>query len=419
MADTVIVSGPSVELSPAYRPLNYAMYVNGPDRDRAAALLVQVKVNGTNLGDPIPIEHNRFTDFGGGQGSWSFFDFNIAERVQTFFKLENFWPNIAEPVAQASSEFQALVSIEVSTLYPDADGILQLEPTTISSQEIPVINAYRREVESSSLADFSVFTTSQQNPTQIKFLTRKPDRVLVSLDDTEFLGLWTEGLFSMRILSFDRNGVQQGDGQIVSGATGFGLPELAILPVGPANINAIDPGDWLANTGPVTIDEETKYYIIQAGWHCPDGSFSNFSEIRRYYIIPSGCRSYRVHFINSFGVPDSFSIFNTKIEDFVVSSDYFTSPVPPDFGVLDGGDRRVQASGVVRIKSPIGNVRLVDRRWLAREFSLSVDVRLEIGGQYIPAVLKDGAFPIEDSGADAPSITFTLDYAKRTISQRN
>ena len=223
----------------------------------------------------------------------------------------------------------------------------------------------------------------------------------------------------MRVLAYDRDGVEQGDGQIITGATVYGTEELTILPVGPANINAIDPGDWLPNTGPVVIDEDTRYYIIQAGWHCPDGNFTNLSEVRRYYLVPNGCRKHRIHFINSFGVPDSFSIFNSNIEDFIVKSETYTKPLPADYGLLDGGERRVQAAGKMMIKSPVGNVRLIDREWLAREFSLSPDIRLEIGGEYIPATLRDGTFPVNDSEADAPSITFTLDYARETRGQRS
>lgn len=410
---TSITGQPLLELSPAYRPLEYNVIVSGDPANIPAALEVGVQVNGTQFKGRIPVEAFAFDN--SGASALSSFNFNVAERVQAFFNMANFFPPVAAPIPLVNPNNVALVKIAVYTLYPNASGELVDAGTEIFSQTVPVINAWRRAEEEATLAPYDV---GNVGTTTVKFLTRKPSRSIVCLDDTEFLGLYTRNLFSFRIIAYDQNGVEQANGQLLTGATQFGLEELVVLPVGPANINAVDAGDWLVNTDQVVIDSDTWYYVVQAGWHCPDGNFYALSEIRRYYLVPSSCRKHRVHFMNSFGVPDSVSIFNNEQVEFLTKSETFTRPLPASFGIVDEQKSRVQTIGRIEIKSPISNITNEERVWLAREMSMAPMVRLEQAGQYIPAVIKDGDFVVKDSDNPLDNITFRIEYSQEEYSQR-
>ena len=252
----------------------------------------------------------------------------------------------------------------------------------------------------------------------MRFLTRKPDKVLLSLGDSETLGVWAKNLTNVRVISYDADGAQQADGRFNIGTT-FGENKLALLPVGPANINAIPAGSWLSPNDQVTIDTDTSYYVVQAGLHLPDGTWNGYSDLRTFFVIPSTCRQHRVHFINPFGVPDSFSIWNNKKVDFAVAGVDYTRPLPADFGIVNESAARQQATGRVQVKSAISNITDADREWLARDFSISNSVRLEDEGQYIPVKVKGGTFPVADSADLLDSISFTLEYSQVDIGIRN
>lgn len=389
------------------------MVVSGAATDYPAAIEVAVIINGVQIGERIPV--GPFGFISGVSSAFSFFSFSVSERVQQYFDMSKYWPVPGAPGAMADPSFVGLVELEIYTLYPNfATNVLEDAGTTEYSQKFPVINAWRRSDEEPRLVDYDA---SQATLPNLKFLTRKPNRSIVTLGDSEWLGLYTNGLFSYRIYAVQYDGTVQ-DGQLLTGATVFQTEEATILGVGPANINAVPGGSWLANTGPVVIDEDTRYYLVQAGWHCPDGNFVNFTTIRRYYLVPDSCQKHRVHFINSFGMPDSFSIFNNEQVQYLTESEQYTRALPSEFGIVDESLARVQAKGRMQISSPVGNITDEHAQWLAREFSMSPMVRVEEAGQYIPVVVKDGNFAVQDTEEPLDRITFTLEYSQAELSQR-
>jgi hypothetical protein len=415
-AITTIVQQPAVELWAAYRPLEYSVLVVGDPSAVAAEIDVQIHINGQPFGQPFPVRHFRHDSLL--SASYSSFVFNVNNQVQAFFDQRLFYPDIATGAPLNRVDFVANVQVEIITYYPDVDQVLQLDPAaTDTSTAVPVINAYRRAEESRQMTEYYAPTATSQ-PLQVKFLTRKPARTIVTLTDSEYLAVYAAGLYSMRILAYDQDGTSVA-GQIEIGATAYGAEEMAILPVGPANINAIPVSAWLANTSQVTISSTTKYYIVQVGWHCPGGSFTNLSEVRRYYLVPDDCQTHRVHFINSFGAPDAFSIFNSKNVAISTASEQMTRPLAASYDVDAEAQQVVSRRSQVTVKTPIGGLTKEERVWLVEEFSRCTNLRLEQDGIYIPARLRDVSASIVDTEAPLDSIVFTIDYSQTTLSQRN
>ena len=415
MATVTITSEPVQDLQAVYRPLFYRFQVSGSITNELAALSVQVYVNGAVFGAPIPVSPYEVEDLG------SFhihrFELNIAGRVQQFFDMAEFLPTVAKGEATVGSSLQASVHIVVSSYYPDANGVLQLDPTTKTSQAVTVINAFRWSDEDPSLEYYDLFA-SPAVPSQAKFLTRKPGRVIVADDDTEFLGLYCKGFSSMRVRAYDFEGALIDEGTILLGASSYGAEEVTILPVGPANINAIAPGDWTTG-GPVTIDSSVRYYIIQAGLVINGTTFWTLSELRRYYVVPNYCKKHRIHFINSFGCPDSFTIWNSERVEYSVDGETYERALPSNPGLIDPGTLKVQNTGRLSVTSPVGNLTRADQEFLAREFSMSPRIWTEKNGQYIPVFIESGNFDVLNTSETSQELTFSIRHSRRDFSQRN
>lgn len=411
--NTVIVGAPLQELLPAYRPMQYQVSVAGTLTDFKAALKVDVYINGAKYGSTLPYEPKIFVNNIG--AAVNGFEFTVHERVQQYFKEINYWPDLASSTPLVSTAFVAKVKIRVVTLYPDSAGVLQEEAGFVDSPEVPVINAWRRSDESASLRAYDMTTKGATD--QLKLLTFKPSRSIVTLTSSEWLGVYVKGLTSLQIISYQADGTET-KGQIAVGSTVFQAEELAIVPVGAANINAIDIGDWLPNTSQVVIDENTTHYIVQAGWHCPDGNFVGFTQIRRYHLVPDDCLKYRVHFINAFGAVDSFGVYNQEAVSFAVSSETYTKALPANFGIIDENTTKVQSTGRLSVEASVGNITKEVRKWLARELPMAPMVRLEKGGQFYPVTVENGTFPIEDTEQPLAKVNFTLVYSQADTSQR-
>lgn len=418
MSSLTITQQPSQELQPAYTPLVYLFRVYGPSGSTtsvSAAALAQVFINGVAYGSPIPLSPYEVIP---GASYTHFFELNISDKVQEFFDMADFLPSVAAPTPAVGSNLQAEVYVVFSHYYPDSDGILQLNGTAQSSIPFMAINGWRRADEDKSLQYYDLFD-SPAVPSQARFLTRKPARVVVGSQDTEFLGLYAKGFSAMRVRTYDAGGALLEEGQIFIGVSTYGSEEVVILPVGPANINAIPSGDWINGTGPVSIDSDVRYYIIQAGLGLADGSFWTLSELRRYFVVPDYCQKHRIHFINSFGCPDAFSIWNSEQFEIDVDGETYERALPDNPGIIDPGTLTIQNSGRLSISSPVGNLTREDQEFLAREFAMSPRVWIQQGATYLPARVDSGNFDIADTGESSQELTFSLLYSRREFSQRN
>lgn len=411
MATLSISSQPPQELTPAYRPIVFNFQVIGDTTEFPAAISVQAFVNGSAFGLSIPVQPYKVED--SGSQTIHYFNLNLAERVQRFFSLDKFFVEPGTADAVSSADYQASLSLTASFYYPNSDGILTLESTTQSSTPITVINAFRRGEETESLELYDVFT-SPTNPNEVKFLTRKPTASMVSLDDSEYLGLYAKGITAYRIRAYDQSGASQGDAVAFTSISSYGAEEVNQIPVGPANINAV--ASWFS--GSVTIDSDTRYYLIQAGWVL-NTTFFSLSEIRRYYLVPSDCKIHRIHFINSFGCMDSFTIWNNRAKTFQVESQVFQRPIIGTGLITDGGTVDIQRKGRVSIESPVGNLTSEEQEWLSRDFAMAAAVRVEEDGKMIPFYLQPGTFTIKDSADANPVLSFTMLQSRSDISQRN
>lgn len=416
-AFTTIIQQPVAEPISAYRPIEYRISVAGAVSQYEAAVHVAVFCNGVQQGPPIPLTPYSFNSTAA--TSINLFSVNIAKRVQGYFVPEDFWPPLRTPAAYIGAGLQADVHIEVTTFYPDTNGLLREEATVVGTGPIPVLNATRRprETENMNIYDAALTPTL---PKQAAFMTRKPTPSTVCLDESEYVGAQIRGINSMRVQAFDYAGALQAEGQIAIGSGAAKLFEVAQLAVGPANINNISLGTWLAGTTQVTIDDTTQYYIIDMGQYIPGGGFTSLSPIRTYYLVPTICRTARIHFHNSFSCTDSFSVWNNEKVELTVKADGYAKPLEAGYGVQARELGRVQAKG--RMQVVVNVVQIPDnvREWLAEEFSMvSSEVRMEIGGVYVPMVLKAGKFTVTDRADDLGAITFTLEYSQQHIGLRS
>lgn len=413
MATITIVNQPSQQLTPAYFPMPYEIQVVGDPTDYDAVIKIQPYLNGAAFGGVITIPPHTLED--AGSNTIHKFSFNLAERVQRYFDPGNFFLPVGLDYPDRSADYQAEVYIVVSFLYPDADGILQAVAGTATSTTFPVINGYRRGNEDADLSDYDVsaFTGS---PTRIKWLTRKPVNSIICLDDSEYVTIWAKGLTAVRLRAYDSDGALQGEGVLFLDLSTYGANEVNCIPIGPANINAIDPGDWFS--GSVEIDEDTRYYLVQAGWIL-GSNFSALTELRRYYVVPSYTRKHRVHFINSFGFQESLSIYNNRLIEYQTQSSTFTKPLQDAASLIDGGEVDLQKRGRYQISSPIGNLSREEQEWLAFEFAMSPRVMVQEGSNLIPFRIAAGTWPGLDDDDANPVLSFDLIRSRSEVSQRN
>ena len=411
MATLSILSQPPQELTPAYRPIIYTFLVVGAVTDYPAALSVQPYVDGVAFGNPIRLEPYLMEDSGG--NTLHYFRLNLSERVQRFFSNDNFFPALGSGGAIGSDNFQAPLQVVASFYYPNANGILTLQVNEQQSTEFPVLNAYRRGEETDSLELYDLGATTV-TPSSVLWLTRKPVNSILCIDDNELLGIFTKGLTAYRIRAFDDSGALQSEGVAFLDISTFGADEVNIIPVGPVNINAIST--WYS--GSVTIDSDTRYYLIQGGWIF-GSSFLSLTPLRRYYIVPSDCRRHRIHFLNSFGIPDSFTIWNNRIREYEVQNQIYQRPILGTGALTDGGTRDVQKKGRISISSPVGNLTNEEQGWLGREFALSAAIMVEEDGAYVPYILQPGTFGVDNDNDANPTLNFTLLQSRGEDSQRN
>ena len=262
--------------------------------------------------------------------------------------------------------------IKILPYVPNYEGLLNSYPLNEGfSDTISVFGAYLTEAQTPQY----LLTYTLNTPR--KFLTHKPLRSEVALEDSEFLFFCCEdGLvpLSIRVTFFDNTG-QIGNGVLETFLQG----SETFLLVGAGALN-IAEAQWTTFSGDVDVANCTYYEIALF-----DDSTTPISETRRY-TITHNCKGYRLHFLNQFGVFDSIFL-NTDIKETSATKGELFDKLR-GLAVSSRSQLKLSTSRQISYDGIVGNLNDAEVQWV-NELLLSPSVFLEKDGLLLPVILED------------------------------
>lgn len=403
-----ITREPLYEVVPAYRPIPYTVHtvVNSLEFSANIELEVYVNGSGTGLRRYPPTE----TQIQNGQ-TLHIYELDIQEILQDQF--DNDWPLQNAPAigGQKSDELLKEFYVKFWDLLPNSDGqLVRDESSLATSQTINVLNAYRDIDKAADVAD-----NFMANGYPFQWLTHKPDRQIIGLEDSEVLAAITDNFMQVEVIAYDSVGSQVGRGMFNSGIVTFGERSVCQVAIGPANINALQSGDWFF--GSVTIDSDVKYYTITGGVGCTNGDFQPTVAPRRYFVGDTDCRTYRFRYLNSFGQYETLDVYENALEQYQTESLSYEQSLPLVYDAADRGQGKQVVWGSRTIQLVTRDRSLEEMEWF-REFAKTVSLYVESGSNLIALILSDGQFTTLDASRALHPLSFTATYATRDRSQR-
>lgn len=404
----VITQEPLYEVVPAYRPVVFVIHTLVNSLQYTANVEIEVFVNGTSTGlrRYPPTE----TQLQNGQ-TLHIYELDIQEILQDQF--QNDWPlrNAPTTGGQKSDQLLKEFYLKVWDLLPNEIGQLARDETSLAtSQTIHVMNAYRDIDKVADLGDHFM-----ANGYPFQWLTHKPDRQVLGLEDSEVLAGITDNFMQVEVIAYDEAGSQVGRGMFDSGTITIGERTVAQVAIGPANINAMQGPDWFF--GSVTIDETVKYYTITGGVGCTNGDFQPTILPRRYFIGDTDCRTYRFRYLNSFGQYETLDVYENALEQYQTESLSFEQSLPLIYGTEDRGRNKQVVWATRRLELVTRDRSLEEMEWF-REFSKTVELFVEDDQGITALELSDGQFTTTDASRALHPLSFIATYATRDRSQR-
>lgn len=384
-----------------------------------AALEVVVKNNGVEL-ETLYYEAIEISS-GGGTDTCTF-KLDIREVVQQVFTPRDMLPLYADPFAtvQEYPDEVAVIQCDFISWKPNADNFLIRENESLeTSLAYRVINAVRYEDEDPSLQAF-------WQATERRFLTSKPLRGWTDLATSEYLYMYNRDDIDITWWFEFRSSI----GLLLSGTRKNAAVdnENTILRIGIGGLNVLNTS-WdqtiLGGGGHGLLNPNVHYYEV---YGTPAGSTDEVTERRRYYVKrPSEtCISYRIHFLNRYGVWDFFPVQAQPGDNLNLSDDPYERTMPDDFiggsapiyraHVRNRGQVRADKGFEVEVSKFSPNAAV----WL-QELVMSPLAFVErppadsptADGRFYPVVIQSKDFDITER-------TFTLEviYSKQKFSQR-
>lgn len=404
-----------IGLLPAFEPLRFTVQeMLTTAHSRSPALSVSVSGSSLTVSPETVVTPVRVETVG---GSYLYtFDVDVRSEVAALLST-TLRPPLGAPGVTVFDRAQDEITVSFFPWLPDLanNEILVRGITPEVAQPFEVIPAFRYKDEDQGL-DAHEWSNQVPNNEAVLPLTRKPTSTLICLDDSEWVPVWSEGMTHFRIRSFDASGALISDGVV---ATGYGTSptsRVLMIGVGPANINAIDPADYVQGS-PVSITDSTARYLIQIGGICNGGFFLPFIQNRDYYLKPQFCRSARIHFINSFGLLDSFSVWNNYTVEYGTSV-FFSERGKSDVSDLSIPSRyRTSAEGRKSASFTVGYLTKQQQQWLARELPMSIQVWTETGRGLEAVHINEGSFIISDTEQAIPELSFETIFSNFDNSQ--
>lgn len=390
-----------------------------------AALEVVVKNEGTVI-ETLYYEAIEVTSASGTDTCT--FKFDIREVVQQLFVPRDMLPVYgAGSGAQATfgSPQVAFIECELTPWKPNVVGLLERDAgSTENTLGYRVINAVRVEEEEPAMQYFFAATDR-------RFLTSKPLRGYTDLFSNEFLYMYNRDDVEMTwIVEFRQNsGVFSG----FLRSWGRVLPtddENKILRLGVGGLNILNMAwdeEHIIGGGTemgLENDDITYYEVYGAAV----GSTDAITEVRRYYVQwePTICVSYRIHFLNRYGVWDFFPVTSQQGDNLKLTDDPYEKKLPDDFifGSSPITRSHVRMRGQVRgdkgFEVEVGGFSDKHAIWL-QELAMSPLAFIEkepadqpgAPTRFYPIVIQTDEFDITER-----KFTFTVIYSKQRFSQR-
>lgn len=340
------------------------------------------------------------------------YEIDVQKVVQDYFNNRDvFEPVIGNAKYVESSVWQAEVFLRVYEYREDATtGTLVKQPAFVDSQTIDVINATKNLVR--EIIDFAPYTGTPR-----RHLTNKSEPQEIGLDESERLYFVAEFITHSEIYFYNAVGQNLGIGRIVHPSGNPNGNRIGSVGVGPANINSMSVSDWDNIVGSVTVDENVAFYLVYSGLLFTS-TLAPITDIRRYYVKRPIGRTYRLHFLNTFGTVDSISIYHNGEESYSTTSDSF---LMSDNAALSRDNEalvRLQTEGATTINATGENLTPSDVE-LYKVFLRSPNIQVEEQGQVYWVVATDQEFIIKQNTRGLSDISFSLTFSLSDISQSN
>lgn len=404
----VIIGVPLEDILPVYEPIVFRLQTQVATTTFSAAIEVEVYVNGsalniTKLYDPVQVDDDGvFTTFT--------YEIDLSGKLQDAFDNDAAFLPLNYAGDRKSDALLFETYFRAYDWLPDATTGQRVRSAGYTQSQIThTLNAYRRADQTATVRDHW-----GANGFPFEFLTEKPSRVLVGLEDSEYISAISDSVYHWKIVTYDENGATVDTGYFSSSLVNVGETTILQTGIGPANINAVS--SWFY--GSATIDDTIKFYTVIGGVGCTDGTWTDVSVLRRYYVVDMSCREYRFHFLNNFGQHETFDVFNNSIEEYRVKSEHFEQTLPVDRLSSSRSRNRLVATGDATINCFAENLTPDEREWV-RSFAMSTNIYLEKDDQLFAVVMNDSTFEYKNNRRALASVQFTLDFSIQDQSQRN
>lgn len=408
-----IQTQPIESLLGAYQPIQFGVGILDSFTSKIPPQLeAQIFVNGTLQGVPYLL-NPKGTNAGTGGITYSF-EFDASAGAQRFFDSQIFFPALGSNTIQANTNFQGDLVVRFYEWTDNGLGRLQRNNTFVETQVIVTLNAYTTIQDIQNFRQYNAGLGNQNN--SILQLTSKPLKTLVALDDSEYVGLMSRAIMATQYLFYGAAG-QVGRGNLVHTPDMLNNDRAIMVPVGPANINNITTWD-ATSTGTQTVDSSIDFYTVRHGLICTDGSLLSYYAPRIYFPRENPWKAYRFHFINRFGLVDSFTINNLKGESVQTQSNLFVRPLPQVITSTVPSKITLQKSRVKSFNCVATNLTQGQVAFL-EEFVSSPWVQIEVDGQQFKVVIDDGDYSTTPQDRGLSTFRFTGSYSVDTFAQRN
>lgn len=390
-----------------------------------AALEVVVKNNGVTL-ETLYYEAIEVTSASGTDTCT--FKFDIREVVQQIFLPRDLLPLYGASGGSGAAEAYgsphvALIECDITSWKPDSNNLLvRDEASTETSVAYRVINSVRVEEEEPSMEEFFLATGR-------RFLTSKPLRQSTDLFTNEYLYMYNRDDIEMTwIVNFRSGGLfglLRSWGRIIPADT-----DNRILRLGVGGLNILNMA-WdeehiiLGGTDMGLQNTNIKSYEV---YGAEAGTTDQITEMRKYYVNWEAtiCITYRIHFLNRFGVWDFFPVTSQPGDRLKLIDDPYEKKLPDDFisGSAPITRSHVRMRGQVRGDKgfEVEVAGFTDRQaiWL-QELAMTpfAFVEKEPSDQpgaptrFYPIVVQTDEFDITER-----KFVFTCIYSKQRFSQR-
>lgn len=397
-----ILSQPSDEsIVAAYTPILYSVRVSDDAANIAPILQVNVLVNNVAYKD-FKLPH--LTKAPGSPGTTNyFFTADIQDVVQD--ALRSVVPIPSVSMFYLHREPVTAIDVVFSAWYDNGTGLLiQDTINTVASDDVFVVNAYRRAQET---AGIEAFYTSVR-----KLLTRLENSFVASANDLFFVSVISNiGGLIFEITLYDAQGTQLSTGRL--NPAGTKARSIVTLGAGLWQLKAFSfiPSDW-EGAAPVVFTNNVASYTITA---LQDVTQEVISETMRVYLTDTVCGQ-QFMFLNSFGVYEIMSVPDEDRISYSIEGEVFMSPraTPSDAAYLRSAQMRYMSKKGTNILVFVMHESRDRHREYYRDFLASPEVYLIQGNNLTPVIISAGAFDIKRNHA----LTIEVTWSNSEVSQR-